>query len=140
MALRHTLPVHPSAPRPVAVRLALKYQAKHAAMGRRAGRDSGRVWHDACRTDPRVLRMIVHGKVALLKVVPVTDSVNAGTDAIYRDCHATLVTSSPTNSLVELTWCTCCAFKRGWELRTLENMQKGVVREDVASFGSELIV
>ena len=44
----------------------------------------------------------------------------AASDEACRDHHAALNTKFPKNNLGELTWCTGCAFKRIWEMSTLE--------------------
>ena len=42
----------------------------------------------------------------------------------------------PTNNLGELTWYTGCAFKRNWELGTLEITQKAFVESMLNRFGA----
>ena len=76
------------------------------------------------------------GKVELIMAVHVDDIVIAGSDETCRDSHAALTTNFPTNYLGELTWYTGCAFKRNWELGTLEITQKAFVlnRVGVNSF------
>ena len=81
---------------------------------------------ESCRTDPFVLRMVVDGNVKLIMDVHVDDIVIAGSDETCKDFHAALVTKFPTNNLGELTWYTGCAFKRDWELGTLEITQKAL--------------
>ena len=61
-----------------------------------------------------------YGKVELIMTVHVDDIVIAGSDEACRDFHAALNTKFPANNLGELTWYTGCAFKRNWELGTLE--------------------
>ena len=75
---------------------------------------------EQCRTDPCVFCMVVDGKVQLIMAVHVDDIVIAGSDESCRYFHAALVTKFSTNNLRELTWCTGCAFKRNWELGTLD--------------------
>ena len=82
---------------------------------------------EQCRTDPCVFRMVVDGKVELIMAVHVDDIVIAGSDETCKDFHAALVTKFPTNNLGELTWYTGCAFKRDWELGTLEITQKSFI-------------
>ena len=77
------------------------------------------------RTDPCVFRMVVDGKVELIMAVHVDDIVIAGLDEACRDFHASLNAKLP--SLGELTWYTGCAFKRHWELGTLEITRKAFV-------------
>ena len=75
------------------------------------------------RTDSCVFRMVLGGKVKLILAVHVDGIVIAGSDEACRDFHAALNTKFPTNNLGELTWYICCAFKRNWELGTLEITQ-----------------
>ena len=82
---------------------------------------------EQCRTDPCVFRMLVDGKAKLIMAVHVDDIVIAGSDEACRDFHAALNTKFPTNNLGELTWYTGCAFKRNWELGTLEITQEAFV-------------
>ena len=70
--------------------------------------------------------MVVDGKVELIMAVHVDDIVIAGSDETCRDFHAAFTTKFPTNNLGELTWYTGCAFKRNWEVGTLEITQKCV--------------
>ena len=79
------------------------------------------------RADPCVFRMVVDGKVELITDFHVDDIVIAGSDEACRDFHSALKTEFPTNNLDELTWYTCCAFKRNWELGTLEITQNAFV-------------
>ena len=51
----------------------------------------------------------------------------AGPDEACRDFHAPLNTNFATNKFGELTWYAGCAFKRNWELGTLETTQKAFV-------------
>ena len=90
---------------------------------------------EQCRTDPCVFRMVVDGKVQLIMAVHVDDIVIAGSDESCRDFHAALVTKFPTNNLGELTWYTGCAFKRDWELGTLEITQKAFIESMLNRFG-----
>ena len=87
------------------------------------------------RTDPCVFRMVVDGKVELITAVHVDGIVIAGSDKTCRDFHAALNTNFPTNNLGELTWSTGCAFKRNWELGTLEITQKAFVESMLNCFG-----
>ena len=87
------------------------------------------------RTDPCVFRMVVDGKVELIMAVHVGDIVFAGPDETCRDCRAAITTKFPTNNLDELTWYTDCAFKRNWELGTLEITQKAFVESMLNRFG-----
>ena len=81
--------------------------------------------------------MVVGGKVELIKAVHVDDMVIAGSNETCRGFFATLVTQFPTNNLGELTWYTgCCAFKRDWELGTLEITQKAFVYSMLNRFGA----
>ena len=73
---------------------------------------------EQCRSNPCVFRMVVDGKVELIFAIHVHDIVIAGLNEAYRDFHAALNTKCTTNNLVELTWCTGCAFKRNWKLGT----------------------
>ena len=61
--------------------------------------------------------------------------VIAGSDEACRDFHAALNTKFPTNSLGALTWYTGCAFKRNWELGTLDITQKAFVESMLNRFG-----
>ena len=61
--------------------------------------------------------------------------VIAGSDEACRDFHAPLNTKFPTKSLGALTWYTGCAFKRNWELGTLEITQKALVESMLNRFG-----
>ena len=90
---------------------------------------------EQCRTDPCVFRMVVDGKVELTVAVHVDDIVIAGSDETCRDFHAALSMKFPTNDLGELTWYTGCAFKRNWELGTLEITQKAFVESMLNHFG-----
>ena len=90
---------------------------------------------EQCRTDPCVFRMVVDGKVELIMAVHVDDIVIAGSDETCKDFHAALVTKFPTNNLGELTWYTGCAFKRDWELGTLEITQKAFIESMLNRFG-----
>ena len=65
-----------------------------------------------CRTDPRVFRMVVDGKVELIMAAHVDDIEIAGSDEARRDFYAALNNKFPTNNLDELTRCTGFAFKR----------------------------
>ena len=67
--------------------------------------------------------------------VHVDDIVIAGSDEACRDFRAALNTKFPTNNLGELTWYTGCAFKRNWELGTLEITQKAFVESMLNRFG-----
>ena len=87
------------------------------------------------RTDPCVFRMVVDGKVELIMAVHVDDIVIAGSDVACGDLHAALNTKFPTNNLGELTRYTGCAFKRNWELGTLEITQKAFVESVLNRFG-----
>ena len=49
--------------------------------------------------------------------------------------HAALVAKCPTKKLGELTWYTGCAFKRDWELRTLEITQRALIESTLNRFG-----
>ena len=49
--------------------------------------------------------------------------------------HATLNTTFPTNNLGELNWYRGCAFKRNWELGTLEITQKDFGESMLNCFG-----
>ena len=86
-------------------------------------------------TDPCVFRMVVDGKAELSMAVHVDDIVIAGSDEACRDFHAALNTKFPTNNLRELTWYTGCAFKRNWELGTLESTQKAFVESMLNHLG-----
>ena len=90
---------------------------------------------EQCRTDPCVSRMVVDGKVELIMAVHVDDIVIAGSDETCKDFHAALTTKFSTNHLGELTWYTDCAFKRNWELGTLEITQKAFVESKLNRFG-----
>ena len=79
--------------------------------------------------------MVVDGKVELIMAIHVDDIVIAGSDEACRDFHAELNTKFPTNNLGELTWYTGCAFKRTWELSTLEITQKAFVESMLNRFG-----
>ena len=68
--------------------------------------------------------MVMDGKVELTMAINVDDIVIAGTDETCRDFHAALVTKIPMNNIGELTWYAGCAFKRDWELGTMEITQK----------------
>ena len=85
----------------------------------------------SCRTT-----MVVDGKVELIMAVHVDDTVIAGLDEACRDFHAALNTKFPTNNLGESTWYTGCAFKRNWELGTLEITQKAFVESMMNRFGA----
>eukprot|EP00904_Undaria_pinnatifida_P014208 jgi/Undpi1/9918/HiC_scaffold_28.g12372.m1 len=87
------------------------------------------------RIDHCVFRMVADGKVELIMAVHVDDIVIAGSDEACRDFHAALNTKFPTNNLGELTWYTGCAFKRNWELGTLEITQKAFVESMLNRFG-----
>ena len=50
---------------------------------------------EQCKTDSRVFRMVVDGKVELIMVVHVDGIVIAGSDETCRDFHAALTTNSP---------------------------------------------
>ena len=78
--------------------------------------------------------MVVDGKVELIMAVHVDDIVIAGSDEACRDFHAALNTKFPTNSLGELIWYTGCAFKRNWELGTLEITQKAFLESMLNRF------
>ena len=80
------------------------------------------------------------GKVELIVAVHVDDIVIAGSDETCRDFHAALVKNFPTSNLRELTWYTGCAFKRDWELRTLEITQKAFIESMLNRFGVKLII
>ena len=82
---------------------------------------------EQCRIDPCVFRMVVHGKVELIMAVHVDDNVIAEWDETCRDFHTALTTKFPTNILGDRTWYTGCAFKRNWELGTIEITQKAFV-------------
>ena len=71
--------------------------------------------------------MVVGGKVELSMAVHVDDIVIEDSDESCKYFHATLVVKFPTNNLVELTRYTGCAFKRDWELGTLEITQKAFI-------------
>ena len=90
---------------------------------------------EQCRTDKRVFRMVVDGKVELIVAVHVDDGVIAGADDTCGDFHAALTTKFSTNYLVELTWYTGCAFMRNWELGTLEITQYAFVERMLTRFG-----
>ena len=79
------------------------------------------------RTDPCVFRMVVDGKVELIMAIHLDTIMIAGSDEACRDFHAALNTKFPTNNLGEQTWFPGCAFKRNWELSTLEITQKTFV-------------
>ena len=87
------------------------------------------------RTDPCVFRMVVDGEVELVMAAHVDDIVISRSDEACRDFHAALNTKFPTNNLRELTWFTGCAFKRNWELGTLEITQKAFVESMLNRFG-----
>ena len=87
------------------------------------------------RIDHYVFRMVVDGKVELIMAVHVLDIVIAGSDEACRDFHAELNTRFPMNNLGELTWYTGCAFKRNWELGTLEITQKAFVESMLSRCG-----
>ena len=59
----------------------------------------------------------------------------AGSDETCKDFHAALVAKFPTNNLGELIWYTGCAFKRDWELGTLEITQKAFIESMLIRFG-----
>ena len=59
----------------------------------------------------------------------------AGSDEACRDFHAASNTKFPTNNLGELTWYAGCAFKRNWELGTMEITQKDFVESMLNRFG-----
>ena len=82
--------------------------------------------------------MVVHGKIKLIMAVHVDDIVIAGSDETCTDFHAALNTKFPTNNLGELTWYAGCAFKRNWELGTLEITQKAFVESMLNRFGVNL--
>ena len=84
--------------------------------------------------------MVVDGKVELIMAVHVDDIVIAGSDEACRGFHAALNTKIPTNNLGELTWYTGCAFKRSWELGTLEITQKAFVESMLNRFWCELVL
>ena len=90
---------------------------------------------EQCRIDPCVFRMVVDGKVELSMAVHVDDIVIAGSNETCRYFHAALTTKFPTSNLGELTWYTGCAFKRNWELGTLEITQKAFVERMLNRFG-----
>ena len=90
---------------------------------------------EQCRADPCVFRMVVDGKVELIMAVHVDDIVIAGSDKACRDFYAALNTKLPTNNLGELTWYTSCAFRRNWELGTLEIPDKAFVESMLNRFG-----
>ena len=77
-----------------------------------------------CKTNLRVFRMAVDGKVELIMAVHADDIVIAGSDETCRDFHAALVKNFPTSNLGEPTRYTSCAFKRNWDLGTLKITQK----------------
>ena len=79
--------------------------------------------------------MVVDGKVELTTAVHVDDMVIAGSDETCRDFHDALTTKFLTNNLGELTWCTGCAFKRNWDLGTLDITQKAFVQSMLHRFG-----
>ena len=87
------------------------------------------------RTDPCFFCMVVDGKVELIMPVHVDNIVIAGSDEACRDFHAALNTKFPTNNLCELTCYTGCAFKRNWELGTLETTEKAFVESMLNRFG-----
>ena len=87
------------------------------------------------RADPCVFRMVMDGKVELIMAVHVDDIVIARSDKTCRDSHAALITKFPTNNLGELTWYTGSAFKRNWELGTLEITQMAFVESMLNRFG-----
>ena len=91
---------------------------------------------EQCRTDPCVFRMVVNDKVELSMAIRVDDIASAGSDEACRGFHAALNTKFPTNNLGELTWYTCCAFKRNGELGTLEITQKALVESMPNRFGA----
>ena len=90
---------------------------------------------EQCRIDPCVFRMVVHGKVELIMAVHVDDNVIAEWDETCRDFHTALTTKFPTNILGDRTWYTGCAFKRNWELGTIEITQKAFVESMLTCFG-----
>ena len=59
----------------------------------------------------------------------------AGSNEACRDFHAALNTKSFITNLAELTWYTRCAFKRTWELGTLDITQKASVESMLNRFG-----
>ena len=78
-------------------------------------------------TDPCVFLTVVDGKVELMMAIHVDDIVIAGSDEACGDFHAALNAKFPTNNLGEFAWYTGCAFKRNWELGTLEITPKAFV-------------
>ena len=79
--------------------------------------------------------MVVDGKVELIMVVHVDGNVIAGSDEPCKDFHAALTSKFPTNNLDELTWYTSCAFKRNWELGTLDITHKAFFESMLNRFG-----
>ena len=88
-----------------------------------------------CRSDPCAFRTVKDGKVKLTIAVHIDDIVIAGSDGACRDFHAALVSKFPTNDLGELTWYTGLAFKRDWELGTLESTQNASIESILNRFG-----
>ena len=82
---------------------------------------------EQCSTDACAFRMVVGDKVELIMAVHLDGIVTEGSDVICRDFHAALTTKFLPNNLGELTWYTGGAFKRNWELGTLEITQKACV-------------
>ena len=91
---------------------------------------------EQCRTDPCVLCMVVDGKVVLVTDVHVDVIMTEKSDEACRDFQAALNTKFPTANLRELTCYTGCAFKRNWELSTLEITQKVFVERMPTRFGA----
>ena len=87
------------------------------------------------KTGPCVFHMVADGKVEVIMAVHVDVIVMAGSDEACRDFHAALNSKFPTNNLGQSTWYTGCAFKRNWELGTLEITQKVFVESMLNHFG-----
>ena len=90
---------------------------------------------EQCRTDPRVFRMIVDGKVEFIMTIHLDDIGIPGSNEACRNLHAALNTTFPTNKLCELTWYTGCDFKHNWELCTLEITQRAFIESMLNCFG-----